>query len=808
MQRRLTHALALALGLAGCSTLAPLPPEVECVVDSDCDPGLVCDIDVCRDGSGKPPLAYIGLDLQEVAGGQPLLRAEIAGCDREVERSNTSPQVLSLPRRELAQRFLLGVVDTSPTPEEPEPPPLASSFTLTQDSRFGRDPLRRQLTFAPAEESDDRTVELLWPRYLDGNALPGHLDNGGYLIWETQPLPGEETAAPALRFQLLVPLVGTGTPCATDLDCCDDDDCSDPDDYRNACVPSLGECRNPFDDTLIYDYVYVTDCDRGLRGRVATVNTSLDELGPLPGASVTIRHADADPRSPMGLPRLDPAPVADRPEECAEDPDCADGLRCNTTTAQCELPLAGLTAWAGTAPDDAELSTPGQFDARVYTYCEGTPTSQPLQRSYDVTVTPPEGVGLPAVTVQADITFDPIQAGQKPTASFNGDLCVPALGATEDVELTLTADARELLEGYTCCDIDCLPRSAEDAESGPPEPQTGCNGSTSGSTPSFRVETPLVLDEAVLEAWNAPESGCVPLLQNADGSVGVLRRSGACGAAEDEDAVPSCKASLPAGTDGDPRVYDLRIESPTGSLAGSLDAELFVSEADGVTLREVPLPNRILLRGRVLLDECSPDTAPDGDCGSPGALVLAERLRMAGESEENTPGPYFHQVSTFYDVTQRPDSRAGAYVLPLDPGVWVVTALPDRGTPGGPARIFLLDLRTDASEIPRDFHLEPGVLVTVDVSSFDRQSQVIPLDTGSWRLPTSAQLTHPDRVSMPSPDDLLDLGAPGECLSADGADVGCRIRRLVSGSALPPTQIGQVRFTTRELNTDADVICP
>lgn len=805
MKRAICRLAALTV-LAGCSSLAPKPPEVECVTNDDCDqdPGFVCDLGVCRDGGDAPPLAIIGFDLQEVAGGQAQFRAEVAGCDREVLGEGTTIRVLSIPRGELARTLSLGV---SADPITPNESPLPATFTLSQDSRFARDAHRRQVTFDPLPEEllEDSLVQVAWPRYLIDNDLPSFLREGGYLVWQTQPLSVEESAPAALRYQQLAPPVtlagDKSQDCQTDLDCCLDADTCDAEDVRNACVLSVGACRAPFNEPVRYTYVYADACDRPIRGQVVTVDEQLAILGPLAGTSVTLRHTDPERVPRLGLPRLDEVPIEMRERECTSDGACADGLICNEDTEQCELPLAGLVAWTGTTPADPEPGLDGQFDARVYTYCDDLPTSEPLQRSFDVTITPPLD-GFPSVVLQADVDFAPLQAGgQKPNASFGGNLCVPAVGATQNITLALSGEPQTLLGAYTCCDIDCLPRTEDDAVD-PPEPPSQCAGASAGVTPTYRAESALVFDRARLEAWNAADSPCVPLRPDDDGdddddvTVGVLRRSGPCEASDDSGTtMPQCELNL-ADNDGTPREYTLRIETPTGSVLGSRDTNLIVDALSGTTVAELQLPNRVMVRGRVDIESCNEAEEADGDCGTPGAKILAERLRMDGESEDDHPGPYFHQISTFFDPTQPPGQQSGAYVLPLDPGVWVVTALPDSGTDGGPAPIKVVDVRDGRDKRGTDFTLEDGILVTVDVGSFDRRSQMIPLDTGSY-----ADLTNPD-TNVP-----LELGAAGQCLSSDGTTAGCRIRRLVGGSSLPPSQIGQVRFTARSRDTNTAADC-
>jgi len=810
VSRRVPLLLAAAMG---CSTLAPKAPEVECTTNEECverlGVGFVCAVDVCRDGSNVPPIEYIGLDVQEVLGGQTRFRAEVAGCDAEVIDDDTSNgvQVLSVPRREVAQRLRLAAYNELP-PDTGAPSVVPSTFTVSQDSRFAREAQERQVTYDPEDPSTDPTVELSWPRYTVDNDLPSALADGGYLLWETQPLSDEDSTPRALRYQFITPPVSLGegeAPCLTDLDCCPQGETCDPDDVRNACVTTLGECRHPFDDTAVYTYTYVYNegCDRELNGRVVTVNDNLDVLGPMRGAGIVLRHADTEGEDPLTLTRLDDPSLAEREPECSPSVPCPDGLVCNETTEQCDLPLPGLTAWTGTVPTEADDGVAGNFEARVYIYCDAFPTTT-TTRSFDATITPPDELGAPSVTLHIDAVFDPVQPGGNSPADYSGDLCVPTIGAQEDITLALSGAPRSLLPGYTCCDIDCLPRTADDAESGPPEASSQCSGATSGSTPVFRAETPLILDDEVLTRWNADDSPCVPVRPDENDAVGVLRRSGSCGTTSmtgtPEDDALQCNLQLPANSAEGARTYDLRIETPTGSVSGSVDTNIDVAAEPGTTIYDIALPDRIMVRGRVVVGDCDEDGEADGDCGSPGAQVLAERLRMAGETVANTPGPYFHQVPTFYDPTAADGERDGSYVLPLDPGVWIVTALPDSGTDGGPAHLSLLDLRTGATQREKNFELEPGILVTIDVSSFDRRSAIIPLDTGSWALETDDQLTHPDRMGQP--DEVLDLGAPGECLSAD-ATIGCRIRRLVAGSSLPPSQIGQVRFTTRDLGVRA-----
>ncbi|MEM6295248.1 MAG: hypothetical protein AAGA54_28510 [Myxococcota bacterium] len=813
MSLRQTALLAVAALCGACSSLAPKPPEVECTgVDdvAECGEGFACESGICRDASNRPPIAHIGFDVQEVASGQAQFRVEFAGCDQEVESTGNAIKVLSLPRAQVARRLFLGVFDPDDTQGTPQP--LDATFTLSQPSRFNREGLRRQVTYALGEEAELDTLEVTWPRYFADNSLPSFLGADGYLLWQTQPAPVDDAPAAALRYQLVAPPVVLedvqARSCSDDRDCCEDEGC-DAEDVINACIPSQGQCRSAFDDLVTYTYNYERACDRQIRGTVVAVQDDLETARALPGSSVTVRHADAPADTPLSLARLE-EPVADPPSQCDDDEDCVEGLVCNRDTEQCELPLAGLTAWSGTVPAEPDPGAEGLFDARTFTYCAGQPTGEPLTRSFDVTVTPPEDEDLPTVVLRADVVFDPVQAGQTPPANFPKNLCVPEVGPSQALTLRLDGPARTLIDAYTCCDVDCLPRTEDDASGEPPEPRTACGGAGSGTAPTYRVETPLQLAPELIAAWNAEDSPCLQFGFLDDGSVGFLRRSATCETLDASGtAQPQCDLSLPAPADATARTYAVRIETPTGSVLGSLDTSIEVSLADGPLDVGLDLPPRTIVQGRVRLgdDVCDPLSEQDADCGSPGAQVLAERLRMSTETTDNTPGPYFHQVATYLDPTASVGGRDGAYALPLDPGVWVITALPDAGTPGGPAAFQILDLREGPETFDVDLTLQEGTLVTLDVQSFDRRAQVIPLDIGSW---FDSELVHPDRVDETGQARLVDLGARGECLAREGdslAATGCRIRRLIGGTALPPTQVGQVRFTARDLDTEAGVIC-
>ncbi len=302
----------------------------------------------------------------------------------------------------------------------------------------------------------------------------------------------------------------------------------------------------------------------------------------------------------------------------------------------------------------------------------------------------------------------------------------------------------------------------------------------------------LSLEDA--QRWTA--TGCALPELDDDGKIGTLRPAVQCS----DDPAATCTATgVALADDGGPRDYALRVETPPGSLVGSVREEITVQSGSAPFVAIIDLPQRVLVSGRIRLDEatCEQIGAQATGCRAEAAVVLAERLRMPGESVQTVPGPYFHEVDAFFDpVTQ----ERGRYVLPLDPGVYVVTALPASGAEGGPADVVAIDIR-DGQDTDLDLVLRQGILVTLNLCSgdnpstcFDRRTQVIPLDRGTW-----GELEHPG-----DPGRKIDLNAIGECLTpVPEGEQACKIRRLIPGTSLSAGQVGKLRFTARRSSTGA-----
>jgi hypothetical protein len=197
---------------------------------------------------------------------------------------------------------------------------------------------------------------------------------------------------------------------------------------------------------------------------------------------------------------------------------------------------------------------------------------------------------------------------------------------------------------------------------------------------------------------------------------------------------------------------------------------------DTAELPTFELVPRVLLRGSI---ECT-----KADCSAQNAVFAAERLRTE-DDDTDLPGPFYFEA--------RADTL-GNFMLPIDPGLYVVTAFPAIGQRGGPAPFAILDLREGSdllTEIDGVLHatlddplaLDNGVLVRVQLRDFPVSTTVFPLDLGSWTY----------QSDFPKEYDLND---PLTCISSSVR--GCDIRRIRPTDAPISLQIaGSIQFTAR-----------
>lgn len=779
--------LLLALGAGSCSTLADTLAPEECRSDAECPEGEVCAVDQgrCLPGNEAAPRAHLGFDIREKAAAKVLFRVEVDGCDCTIDEE-ANIRELALQRSRVSQEFLLEVKGETGDPMPPPDGLLAARFYLTQPSRHGLSPSPQagdapHPTIAANGESVIDTV-LQWPRYHpDDINVPPEL-----VLWLIDP-DGQSLAT---RYLGIVPRA----PCETNADCCEPKGDCDP--APNFCDTSVGECTAVGQPTWIYRYDYAEDCSRGLEGDVTLLDMDGDPFvtgAPVDMATVRVRYSD-DLTQRLGIPVLGELAAADRPPECNDDDDCdTPDQYCDQASSQCFVALAGRFADGGSSTDVS-----GTFRTQVYTYCEGVDPSVPLARRYEITVQP-QGP-RPTVDYVVDAAFNPSSQGE---SSFRvaKDLCVPDWGPGATLEVAVAGQPRTLVDGseYTCCDLGCLPSSADEAaDAGPPPVPELCDSRTSTGAPSaIRFEAPFVLED--LEAWD--NADCVTPNLDPQGRVGSLVRSAVC------DNAPGATCSvtdLALGTPTTPRRYQVRVESEVGSVLASGDFELELGPEAPET-HTLTLSPRVLVTGVVDVDDviCG-RRDPGEDCAAREAVVLAERLRLPSEPPGSVPGPYFHSVSTFYDPIAK---RDGAFVLPLDPGgVYVLTALPPTGAEGGPAGYTLVDLRPDAPEplAPVKLVLEDGVVVTLRLDQFDPRTTVAPVDRGSYLVP-GRTLQLPVEGS-----EMINLNEIGACWTAENAPLGCQIRRLIPpGSDLARSQVGVVRFTARRSDqAGCAVECP
>ncbi len=797
----------LALPLA-CSTVADPEPVVMCVSDDDCDKSRneICGAGACY-ASNLPARSEVALDINPAGSASGSFRLEIYGPDRAVERVDTPPvrYHVSLDNNGEAagvrDELRLSLLETYRFGDQVDEVPLKASLTLTQSSRLGADVTKNQRPLDPFDADGEPldplpTLVLPWAHYDSNDKSPSY-----------------GSAAPEPERPLLITISA--------------DDVIDPvgnsEIQRGIVYRQLVREQLALAGTHAFTLRSDRDCHRKLHGTALVVGE-----GTPPPVSIGVELVHAR-RTPADGPICDPEPATGTPAVCSpqtlarasdykpvpctadnqcpqslgcyptgdddgsrvcgcnSDAECPTSQVCEQKSHRCALDLAspelgtgglGLTATEGGITTKIESS---DFDAWVYTYCEddlqgdremefvvrATPTSPGDD------VQPP----LPPLSFHTSVDFL-WQNGELPRAELKQNMCFPDWSAPQPLAFDVSSAPQELYRGagnqpFVCCSPACLDLTKPAAS-----PPASCRLAA-----TLTARTVFTPDPALWSTFSCME------LDVADSTVpaGSQRITYSFDRSKCGDG--PCDISLSAGTDK--LEYELRVEPPVGSLIRSMILPTPQVVDAGTTSLVMPaLEYRVLLRGSVTVkaDDCPAkpsDGAPAIDC--PRASILAERLKVPGEEQALAP---------FYFTAATIPGSYGDFVLAVNPGVYLITALPASGSPGGPADIRVVDLRLDSklvdtsgpipiADLDSPLALDVGKLVTVELEGFGRSSKAVPLDVGYWAAKPLSFDGNP-----------LNLNDPTTC--AGTLKGGCQIRRLrPAGSSLSLTQESYVKYLAR-----------
>lgn len=779
------RALALpALGAAlACSTAAPPDASRKCAEDTPCERDQECIDGACYQ-SLLPPRAAIALDVRNDGFSATPARVEILGDDAAVARL--------LDRK--PNRHRVGLTDSGDFPgirdrleitlEElrTDPPPgelptamLAADIELQQASRIGRAPLRSSGLAFPvldpqtSQPAPEPQVVVPWPRY-------DPQDPGGDLPLYVQISPKADPDPTVGRGIIYRQLVRANVGGAS---------------RHNFAVPSVRECHRRLEGTLLFpDGPPATPPDvdpatlaisvsmkHAGRADDGDTSTPICDPAPVTGTPATCSPATVLPQTnnqcESNLQCADPYRCYDTPNGqgkrcgCRLDRDCPQGQVCNVERQQCALDLTDRPAIQSlTVPLGNNVS----FEAWTYTYCDEDPTAD-RRMEFVVTADPSEALGLPRLsyTGVVDFVYD---NGNLPLTKLKR-LCLPTWDLAQKIELALTGPPALLYRDaqdrpWVCCDTGCIQPDDEV----PVAPDICKVKGSIGATGAIPVT--MLTNQTWAESLNCMSPAGVD-----QDVVRVTYKGGEC-----PPEGTTCAIDLsPGPPDGGGLTYSLRIEPPVGSIFRSTIVELPVTKE--TTQKAIGLPYRVLLRGRVTAD-CAGDT--DGAACSTAAEVLAERLTR-NEDPTTLIGPYLYTTRTF---------EGGEYVLPVNPGVYLLTALPQisAGSKIGPAAITVVDLRETSMAVrdedgllvadAPDLELVPGSVYTIELDDFDASSRVFPLDLTSW-------------LGLAFEKKELNLNASDTCAAANE---GCQIRRLRPGNS--PALLTQNQFINYVARAAAD----
>ncbi|TPV93957.1 MAG: hypothetical protein B7733_17755 [Myxococcales bacterium FL481] len=772
---RLVTAWAATISLGTCNSLAPVePPSTACQSDEDCSGRLVCALEqggVCVEFFTTPAVrAAFALRVENAASNTML---DFLGCETQ-----PGAQALMLPLTQLSREVNLQVVRAFGRHLD------NPSHACPTDYEYVAE--RGYCIAAASHAASQITATTRSPAGVD--ALQDQLRTAD---------------AEASASVELAPSAGIGS--LLHVDPTEDA----PDAYARlhyVLDPSRPEL---FDRTveLISDWRCHWPVSGLVRASRAQPQDASVHLG---GAEIRLTH-DSPTANDTAWPQIDGVSLATTCEEV--DDQCEPAYpeqQCDANKNRCALGLEGLLA-ADAQSSDAPESL-GRVRAHVYSYC--APDWVGL-REFELGVKPPTpadpSVRYPSIRLNARIQLaeEPVDPNVAiADIELSKDICVPRW---QGFPVSVPLSASPLLIGLgheqrLCCDTSCFTTESSIPSDG------ACDALEQVERVEF--ETPVV--RGTDDVWS-PDShealACLPpAVAAASDEVGSFSASlHAC-------VSSPCGVVLAAPSAVDERVYTMSVVTKDNSAFRSYH-QTVAARAQGSI--PVDLSPRAVLSGRVVCQ--SGFTA----CDATSAEIMAERLRIEDEHDADRPplGPFFY--------SQVADER-GDFVLPVNPGVYLVTALPQLGFPGGPARYHVFDLRLEAQggilvddpgelivDIGQTLALEPGETARVRLGGGATDKQRLnmrAIDFGSWKDRDQAYWdlvdpprTHVNPLVSPLWSEPLDLNDPGACYHRAGSasSVGCRIRRLTpKGATLTPTHGGEiVQFTIRPPDPQATQQC-
>lgn len=742
--RALSGALLCALGLVAHGLVAPGcstiadEPLPECVLDQDCGENLVCSV-----AQGNICVPKVQPPLPNLAFDireDDDFRIEMRACDPEVilEPGGTELRVRSRDRLARTFEFALALERDVEGCELCEAGSICDAATLTCTS------------------TDEGQLQLGQQSRLGLAALASPTED--YLIPVDPPLPEGELPDPV---SLAWPLYTAEEPAAhwaTQLDI-------------RPIAELRGVVRRVIADEVegAFELTTTQRCHRGLFGNAGAVRRFNGDA--VIGATIEFIHDEPIAASSTVI---GPATPCSAPEDCPLGWACGDA-------GTCALDLTNVSAGITTSVDNPLGGFP---PAWMYTYCEGieAPADDPLIRELYVRVSPLQETGLPQVVYRIDQPFgDPASPDASRQVPFDPtlSLCLPPWEPPHPINFSVVGEPIELAENelgvYRCCSTDCLPTQTVEAEPTPPPSVETCS-----NFDRVLFSSSWFLDDAT--AWGI--NACAQPTLNSEGANGRYVREVKAESCVDPLA---CTVELTHGEAGEvERLYEVELVSPVGSVFRSRRFDLAV-EADTSELPTFELEPRVQLRGQIV---CAADSGDD--CSSANAVIAAERLRVATD-EPDPLGPFYFQGRS---------DALGNFVLPVEPGVYVITGYPAVGQPGGPAPFQIVDLRSESAQVElvdavpharlaAPIELDEGVLVRAFLRDFDVTTGVAPLDIGSWT-------SDPEFASF-------DLNSPETCYNA-AARRGCVIRRLQPTDATISLLLSRrFQFTAR---TGGATACP